>query len=272
MNPRKIAGHLYRFRLLLIVAGFVVVVFGFIRTGPSHSAITSLVAACAFTAAAGFLIHGELIKAALGKVPPRTEYLAEPLILGDLIYRTDEAAPLKDWMLYETHQKPSQISLIGGSLRFVTPPQTADEWDYIFLDPATYCWKDFSWNLKFRRETRFREFAFNFRYRDFDNRFRYRFEDDKIFFDKKVRGEWVNNIASSPFPMELGRWYQLRIDVCATLYRCYVDGRLCLENSDTDLADGSISVILWEDDGRTAIIAEIGPSAVHQLTCNRQQK
>ena len=268
MNPRRVAGYLYRFRLLIfLMAGLALTVFGFLRTNPSPPAIACFIAACGVTTAAGYLIHGELIKAISSKIPPRTEYLSEPLILGELIYKTDGAAPLKDWMKHETYQKPTQISVVGDSLRFVNPPQTVDEWDYIFLNPERYRWADFSWNLKFRRETRFREFAFNFRYQDFDNRYRYRFEDDKIFFDKKVRGNWFNNIASVPFPVQMGRWYDLRIDAYATHFRCYVDGRLCLENSDTDLADGSISLILWEDDGRTEIIAEIGPSAVYELNC-----
>jgi hypothetical protein len=269
MNPRRIAGYLYRFRFLnFLVAGMALPIFGLMQTKPSHHVIVCFIAACVITGAAGYLVHGELIKATLSKRPPRTEYISEPLILGELIYETDVEAPLKDWMQHETYQRPAQISVVGSSLRFVTPPKTADEWDYVFLDPAAYRWKDFSWNLKFKRETKFREYAFNFRYQDFDNRYRYRFEDNKIFFDKKVRGGWGNNIASVFFPMELGRWYELRIDVCATLFRCYVDGRLWLENSDTDLAEGSISLILWEDNKETEIIAEIGPSKVHQLIRN----
>jgi hypothetical protein len=266
MISRRIVEYFCRSRLrLLLLVGLALAVFGFIRANHLSSAGICLIMACAIAAVTGYLVSAKLIKAAPGRIPPRTEYLLEPLHLGELIYKIDEAAPLNDWMQHETYQKPTQISVVGDSLRFVTPPQTADEWDYIFLNPATYRWKNYSWNLKFRKETAFREYAFNFRYQDFNNRYRYRFEDGKIFFDKKVRGEWTNNIASLPFTIELGRWYDLRIDVYATLFRCYVDGRLWLENSDTDLADGSISVILWEDDGKTVITAEIGPSMVCHL-------
>jgi hypothetical protein len=266
MNPRRIAGYLGSFLpLLLLVVGLALAILGIIQAKPPYFVIAFFITVCAIAIALGYVLHGEQIRSSLGRIPPRTEYLSEPLVPGEIIYKTDETAPLKDWIHHETYQRPTHVSVVGSSLRFVTPPQTTDEWNYIFLNPTVYRWKDFSWNLKFRRETIFREYAFNFRYQGFDDRYRYRFEDDKIFFDKKVRGNWVNNIASTAFPVKLGRWYDLRIDAYQTLFRCYVDGRLWLENSDTDLADGSISLILWEDDGLTEIVAEIGPSVVRHL-------
>jgi hypothetical protein len=195
----------------------------------------------------------------------RTDALTEPLALGHLLFQSDRADPVAQWKLHEEYQIREEITAHDGTLRFSTPAETADEWAYVYLDPRDYPWKDFSWQFKVKRETRFREFAFNFRYQDFDNRYRYRFEDDKLYFDKKVRGEWYNNISSILFPMPLGQWHQVRIDVCASLFRCYVDSRLLLENVDTDLATGSICVILWEDDGRTPILAEVGPMNVYSL-------
>ncbi len=47
--------------------------------------------------------------------------------------------------------------------------------------------------------------------------------------------------------------------------RCYVDGVLKLENVDTDIATGTIAIILWEDDGQTNIEAEVSNNVVHRL-------
>lgn len=195
----------------------------------------------------------------------RVDTLREPLIARHTLWQTDAADPLRGWKFHDTYQVPEELTVQDGIMAFSTAAKTNDEWDYIFLDPAHCRWSDFSWQLTIKRITSFREFALNFRYQDFDNRYRYRFEDDKLFFDKKVRGEWINNIASIPFTMDLGRWYQVRIEACTTVFRCYVDGQLALENVDCDLADGSICVILWEDDGRTPMQAEVGPMTVCSL-------
>lgn len=195
----------------------------------------------------------------------RVDGMPEPLTTGKVVYEARGGDPLFDWKQFGQYQKPEDLRVVDGYVAFSTPVRSRDDWDYVYLDPARYGFRGCAWSLKFRRNTTFREYAFNFRYQDFDNRYRYRFEDDKIFFDKKVSGIWTNNIASCPFPMKLGEWYDLRIDVVKSLCRCYVNGELRMENTDTDLDWGSVCIILWEDDGETPISADVSKSEVFEI-------
>jgi len=180
----------------------------------------------------------------------------------ELLFRSISSA---NWLGLPPYHVPGDIVYKGEKIVFNVTAETKDEWVYLFLDPQEYDWKNMSWEFSITRRTKFREFAFNYRYRDYDNRYRYRFEDDRIFFDKKASGVWFNNIASTPFPMEMNRQYLVRIDAYSSLFRCYVDKKLMLENVDTDIESGSISLILWEDDGKTNISAEVEKIVVYGL-------
>lgn len=169
------------------------------------------------------------------------------------------------WLLDETFQSKKNISFNGSKIHFKNLEVTHDDWDYISIDPNKEKWVNYSWEFDIKRMTEFREFAFNFRNLDFDNRYRYRFEDNKIFFDKKLKGAWVNNIASIDYPLELNQSYHVRIDVVDSIMRCYVDNHLKLENVDTDISSGTIAIILWEDDGKTPIEAEVSNNIVRAL-------
>jgi len=162
-----------------------------------------------------------------------------------------------EWNLHQRYQEPHEVFFDGPTIKFSVVARTKDEWAYVFLDPAHYKWDNYCWEARIRRETDFREFAFNFRYNDFGNRYRYRFEKGRLYFDKKVRAVWTNNIAAVPFHMDLGRSYDLRIWVWQSIFRCCVDGSMILENRDHDLPRGSICVVLWEDDARTNMVASV---------------
>lgn len=225
---------------------------------PSH-VIGSIAAGLAVISACvlGWVVSRWRLRRIQYRQPARVEYLEEPLDTGQLLYSADIADPLRDWERYGQYQQEKDITVNGNCIRFKTQDLSGDDWDYIFLDPATYSWKNISWELDFCRKSSFREYAFNFRYVDFDNRYRFRFEDDKLFFDKKVKGDWVNNISSVPFGLINDVWYKLRIDSYKSLFRCYVNGVLIMEASDTDISEGAICIILWEDDACTPIDAEI---------------
>ena len=176
----------------------------------------------------------------------------------------------KEWLFMSPYQDKKDLTFNQTHILFNTLAETKDEWDYIYLDARKYQWKNYSWHFSMIRFTEFREFAFNFRNQDFDNRYRYRFEEDKIFFDKKVDGMWTNNIASTPFKMKLSQPYHVKIDSYGSLFRCWVDGTLMLENVDTDIEKGSISIILWEDDGKTNIKADVYDNRVVELVMPTQ--
>lgn len=144
---------------------------------------------------------------------------------------------------------------------------TPDNWTYLYLDPEEYCWRDYSWSFNVSRRTFFRELQFGFRYRDFYNRYRYRFEAGHIFFDKVINGRFHNALKATPFRMELGVSYNVRIDACRNHFRCFVNGVLMSADYDYDrtFPVGSVALILWEDDGRTDIRATIGSMSVYKL-------
>ena len=169
------------------------------------------------------------------------------------------------WILDDTYQSKQNISFNGSIIYFKNLEVTNDDWGYISIDPNEQKWVNYTWEFDIKRLTAFREFAFNFRNLDFDNRYRYRFEDNKIFFDKKIHGQWVNNIASIDYPLTINQSYHVKIDVIDSIMRCYVDGILKLENVDTDIASGTIAIILWEDDGKTRIEGEVSNNIVHAL-------
>ncbi|MES2579543.1 MAG: hypothetical protein V4552_03275 [Pseudomonadota bacterium] len=198
----------------------------------------------------------------LDKPSERTVFLPLNLVESKELFKDTNG---EEWLLMSPYQDKKDLTFTKAHILFKTLAETKDEWDYIYLDTNKYEWKNYSWHFKMIRFTEFREFAFNFRNQDFDNRYRYRFEENKIFFDKKVDGIWTNNIASTPFKMNLSQPYQVKIDSYGSLFRCWVDGKLMLENVDTDIAKGSISIILWEDNGKTDINATVYDNRVVEL-------
>ena len=183
---------------------------------------------------------------------------------GEALFRGETEHPEDQWLYHPEYHDMSELTFADGVMHFDVKAATADEWAYIYLDPQKYNWKDYSWQMKFRRMTAFQEYAFNFRYVDFDNRYRYRFEDDLLFFDSKIRGKWTCH-GRMPFPMSFGSWYDLRIDTRGYRHRCYVNGMLMMENRQAAIPSGSISIILWEIDNVTDCVAEVGPSVVRKL-------
>jgi hypothetical protein len=183
---------------------------------------------------------------------------------AEILFQTDAQSPEVQWISHPDYQDRSELSFEKGTMKFSVKANTNDEWAYVYLDPRKYEWRNYSWRTKFRRLTAFQEYAFNFRYIDFDNRYRYRFEDDLLFFDSKIRGRWTAH-ARMPFPMVLGAWYDLRIDVRDNFFRCYVNNMLMMENRESSIKTGTIAIILWEIDRATEAIAEVGPCTVRRL-------
>lgn len=155
----------------------------------------------------------------------------------------------------------------GGGWAFRGRARTTDEWLYLYLDPAEYSWRDYRWSFRFRCHTAFHELQFGLRYRDFYNRYRIRFEAGRVFFDKVYRGRFYNEFASAPFTVQLGRWYDIEIDCWRNRFLCRVDGAHVLEAWDIrkSFGAGSIAIILWEDDGKTDISADITDLRVCEL-------
>jgi hypothetical protein len=198
-------------------------------------------------------------------IPISCRRIPEVFSLSDVLFQTDMVDGLSQWSFHPVYQNPKQITFDSGIIKFEIPIHSHDEWAYIFLDPARYDFRNVSWQLHFRKDSPFRELAFNFRYRDFDNRYRYRFERGSIQFDKKVGGVWYTGITNVVFHIQLEVWYDLRVDMYEDTFRCHVNGELMMESCDRDLSSGSICIILWEDDGKTKIEAEIGPMTVRNI-------
>lgn len=154
-----------------------------------------------------------------------------------------------------------------GSINFKGHTSCNDEWLYLYLDPARYCWDNYSWQFKIKRDTHFKEFQFGFRYQDFYNRYRYRIQDDKVHFDKVINGQFHNSCSVAPFKMEPGVWYDIRIDIFDNMFKLYINNEVVLTDFDFDnnFPTGSIAIILWENNSATDIKASIGQINIYNL-------
>ena len=177
------------------------------------------------------------------------------------------AAGIKPQVVDNRQNPTGEVLINNGTIDFTGIPNSKDKWFYLYLDPATYAWRDHSFKIAIRRDTDFREFQFGFRYRDFYNRYRFRLESDHIFFDKVTKGKFYNRLGAAPFKMVHGVTYELRVDITGNRYRCFIDGKPMLDEFDfsAEFESGSIAIILWEHDGVTPISAGIGPIEVREL-------
>lgn len=166
-------------------------------------------------------------------------------------------------------QKPTgEVRFLeNGTIEFDGKTKSSEEWLYLYLHPERFQWDNYRMTFRFKRKTDFRELQFGFRYRDFYNRYRYRFENGSLFFDKVINGRFFNGLSATPFPMELGRFYKITIDACENRFRCYVDDRLVSTDFDFshDFPEGSIAIILWENDSRTNIEGTLDSLQVFKL-------
>lgn len=152
-------------------------------------------------------------------------------------------------------------------IRFIGTTSSKDEWLCLILDPAIYNWTAYSLECQVKRDSAFRELQFAFHYQDLYNRLRYRFENDHLYFDEVNRFRFRNSLNGVPFRMQIGTWYDLRIEVFPHGSKCYINGTLMMTdyNPHPSLNHGSIAIILWEDNGHTDIRANIRQLCVHQL-------
>src|SRR5690606_29253423 len=85
--------------------------------------------------------------------------------------------------------------------------------------------------------------------------YRFRHEDQTMFFDVVTNGKFCNGCAQQPFFMELGRDYHVEIKAMGRHFVIYIYGIQVISAVDPNntFPEGSIAVILWEDDGETPI-------------------
>ncbi|MFC2016510.1 hypothetical protein ACFLUF_02225 [Chloroflexota bacterium] len=224
--------------------------------------------------------------------------LKKKFVASDLLFKTDKSLGLSQWIFHnekwirikrfrewqpliskgfvpnvvDKKQKlTKEVSFLkNGSIKFNGKTTNDYEWLILFLDLKEYNWGNYTWKFKMRRLSNFGEFQFAFRYQSLYNRYRYRFENNRIYFEKFVKCKAFHNIDSVKFPMKLRKWYNVRIDVYESNFKCYVDGKLMMQNSDNDFKNGSIAIILWEDNGKDDIKAEVGPMTVHKLVSRKK--
>jgi hypothetical protein len=187
-------------------------------------------------------------------------------------HRFEDRKMMLKGMLPERNDDPQEPSnelkfMVDGTIEFDGKTESDDEWLYLYLDPERYRWDNYRMTFRFKRETDFRELQFGFRYQDFYNRYRYRFEDNRIFFDKVKRGKFYNGLSVTNFPMELGKVYKITIDVFDNRFRCFVDDKLmCIDyDFNNDFPEGSVAIILWENDSSTDIRGSLSSFQVRRL-------
>jgi len=162
---------------------------------------------------------------------------------------------------------PAEVRISPKGLIAVDGAAAPDKWFYLYLDPQSCSWSNYSWKLRLRRLSDFKELQLAFRYQDFYNRYRYRFQDGKLCFDMVVNGQFRADLSVISCPLEIGRSYDVEIRAVGSRFECWVDGRLMSRDYDPEnrFPAGPIAVILWEDDGVTPIRAELALQTVTEL-------
>lgn len=179
------------------------------------------------------------------------------LARGEAVTATEPTQPL-----------PEEVRIWPDGLIAIDGTAGPDKWYYLNLDPRACPWTDYSWKLQVRCLSEFKELQLAFRYQDFYNRYRYRFQDGKLAFDMVVNGQFRADLSVCTRPLELGRAYDVEIRALGNRFECWVDGQLMSRDYDPEnrFPTGPIAVILWEDDGATAIRAELALQEVAGLS------
>lgn len=154
-----------------------------------------------------------------------------------------------------------------SSLIIDVPPEKADRWVWLALDPDKHSWRDFRWEFDVSRKSDFRELQFGFRYNGFYNRHRFQHEYGKLRYEKVHNGAFQKHYQAEPFEMELGREYHFAIEAIGNWFTLTVDGEKIIEEIDFagDFPRGSCAIILWEDGSEVPIQAEIRNIKVTEL-------
>lgn len=165
---------------------------------------------------------------------------------------------------------PDDVSVGKDYVHALTVVDGGDRWVYFYLDPVSFVWRNFVWRFTVTRGSNFRELQFGFRYRDFYNRYRFRHENDAFHFDIVRNGKFYNEIEKRLFVMEIGREYDFCIRVTGRRFSLFVDGVELVVAVDPEglFPEGSVAVILWEDDGITPIDTRVSHIQVTELTCD----
>jgi len=187
-------------------------------------------------------------------------------------YRWEHRAKLQQGKsLSYVSESPSEVtglSILSDMMRVDVSANGQDRWVYCYLAPESFMWRDFRWRFKVCRLSGFRELQFGFRYRDFYNRYRFRHEEDSFHFDVVQNGMFFNSLVSRPFVMDLQRSYTIDIEARGWVLRLWVDRKLVLQYFDGQrrFREGSIAIILWEDNGCTPIQADLSEMQVEDLS------
>ena len=177
-----------------------------------------------------------------------------------IVHRFEDRKRLLNNLPIERNDDPLELTdevkfMEDGTIELNRKTESDEEWLYLHLDPQQFPWDNYKMTFQFKRETEFRELQFGFRYQDFYNRYRYRFERNRIFFDKVINGRFYNGLNETHFPMQLGRFYKVTIEVFKNRFKCFVDDQLKSTDIDfsKDFPKGPVAIILWENDSSTDI-------------------
>ena len=189
-----------------------------------------------------------------------------------IVHRFEDRQRLLKNLLVNRDDEPQELTeevefMENGTIEFDGKTEGGQEWLYLHLDPDRYPLDNYRMTFQFKRKTDFRELQFGFRYQDFYNRYRYRFEKNSLFFDKVRNGRFYSGLSATPFPMQLGKFYKITIDVFKNRFKCFVDDKLISTDFDfsNEFPRGSIAIILWENDSRTNIKGTLSSFQVLEL-------
>ena len=146
---------------------------------------------------------------------------------GKTLSQSDFANGTSGWTLGD-----GQWQAVDGVLR-----QTSDATDARALAGSAE-WEDYTLTLKARKLSGKEGFLVSFHYQDPDNRVWWNiggWTNSRTALQVYHNGD-MQEVGSTPVTIETGRWYDIKIEVQGRQIRCYLDGKLVTEATDSPSA------------------------------------
>ncbi|MFB3825374.1 MAG: hypothetical protein ACE15B_01350 [Bryobacteraceae bacterium] len=196
---------------------------------------------------------GTLFEDDFRRLPPRI--FAEPVkqltnALHEYHYVAHRGVPLDPWENAMIHDD----SWCGGDedgktyVEMQTPNKLGKHFNPTLIvgDPE---WSDYTVEVKVRPQLLKDMAGVVFRYRTNRHYYLFSLADGKtarlrlrLPFEKKMRaGEW-KDLGSAPFPYDVTRYYTLKVENQGSSMRAYIDGKLLIEASDSEILKGKAGI------------------------------
>ena len=150
---------------------------------------------------------------------------------GQTLYAKDFTAGSDDWTTAAGTWKTA-----NGALQQSSAAEDCE------ATAGSAAWTDYTYRVKARKISGSEGFLILFRYADNKNWVWWNvggWRNTRTILQRKINGELQEFGKPSPVSVESGRWYDIRIEVAGSHYKCYLDDKLVSEADDTPPAPES---------------------------------